>query len=104
MLVCTQLAEGDVGELFSAIDVFRFPEYDASLRVIRYSSPLQSVDVVSMSSRNARDGLIKSVSSAYSTSRGKVAAAGGRVGRRDQRSCRAASKKSVKITGLRRCR
>ena len=40
----------------------------------------------SMSSRNDRDVglLMKSVSSAYSTSSGKAASSGGRVGRRDR--------------------
>jgi len=34
----------------------------------------------SMSSRNVRDDLMKAVSSAYSSSSGKVASAGGRLG------------------------
>ena len=46
----------------------------------------------SMSLRNGRDVLIKSVSSAYSTSSGKAASSGGRVGRRDLRSRIAASR------------
>ena len=40
----------------------------------------------SMSSRNKRDVLMKSVSSAYSTSSGKLASIRGRVGRRDRRN------------------
>ena len=55
----------------------------------------------SMSLRNGRDVLIKSVSSAYSTSSGKAASSGGRVGRRDLGSRRAASRKTVNRTGLR---
>ena len=88
---------------------------DPSFRVIRHSSSIRSTCQLilvrsvfeplmvsdhsarhggamrSMSLRNDRDVLIKSVSSAYSTSSGKAASSGGRVGRRDLRSRRAAS-------------
>ena len=92
------------------------PSSDPSLRVMRHSSSTRSAcrqtldrsvldalmvsdhsarqagAIRSMSSRNRRDVLIKSVSSAYSTSSGKLASARGRVGRRDRRSRKAASK------------
>ena len=92
------------------------PSSDPSLRVIRHSSSIRStcrlilvrsvfeplmvsdhsarhgVAMRSMSSRNDREVLMKSVSSAYSTSSGKAASSGGRVGRRDRRSRRAASR------------
>ena len=94
------------------------PSSDPSLRVIRHSSSIRSACLLilvrsvfeplmvsdhsarhggamrSMSSRNDRDVtlLMKSVSSAYSTSSGKAASSGGRVGRRDRRSRRAASR------------
>ena len=55
----------------------------------------------SMSSRKARDEIVKFVSSAYSTSIGQVASSGGRVARRDRRSRRAAWRSTVKSTGLR---
>ena len=44
---------------------------------------------------------MKSVSSAYSTSSGRLTSAGGRVGRRDSRSRSAPSRGTVKSTGLR---
>ena len=92
------------------------PSSDPSLRVIRHSSSIRSTcrlilvrsvfellmasdhsarhggAMRSMSSRNDREVLMKSVSSAYSTSSGKAASSGGRVGRRDRRSRRAASR------------
>ena len=55
----------------------------------------------SMSSGKARDELMKTVSSAYSTSGGKVASGGGGVGRRDRRSRAAASRQIVRNTGQR---
>ena len=61
----------------------------------------QAGAIRSMSSRNRRDVLIKSVSSAYSTSSGKLASARGRVERRDRRSRKAASRYTVNSTGLR---
>ena len=90
------------------------PSSDPSLRVMRHSSSTrsarrQTIDrsgldalivsdhsakqtgaIRSMSSRNMRDVLMKSVSSAYSASSGKLAR--GRVGRRDRWSRRAASR------------
>ena len=92
------------------------PSSDPSFRVICHSSSIRSTcrlihvrsvfeplmvsdhsarhggAMRSMSSRNDRDVLMKSVSSAYSTSSGKGASFGGRVGRRDRRSRRAASR------------
>ena len=90
-----------------------FPSSDPSLRVMWHSSSTRSANtrpsvldalMVSdhsarqagairlMSSRNKRDVLMKSVSSAYSTSSGKLASARGRVGMCDRRSRRAASR------------
>ena len=92
------------------------PSSDPSMRVMRHSSSTRSAcrqtldrsvldalmvsdhssrqagAIRSMSSRNGRDVLMKSVSSAYPTSSGKLASARGRVGRRDRRSRRAASR------------
>ena len=92
------------------------PISDPSLRVMRHSSSTRSASrqtldryvldalmgsdhsarqagaIRSMSSRNKRDVLMKSVSSAYSSSSGKLASVWGRVGRRDRRSRRAASR------------
>ena len=92
------------------------PSSDPSFRVMRHSSPTRSAcrqtldlfvldalmvsdhsarqagAIRSMSSRNKRDVLMKLVSSAYSTSSGKLASVRGRVGKRDRRSRRAASR------------
>ena len=91
------------------------PSSDPSLRVIRHSSSIRSTcrlilvrsvfEPLMVSDHSARHGgamrsmssrndqvLMKSVSSAYSTSSGKAASSGGRVRRRDLRSRRAASR------------